>query len=707
MCEHRVDQLYRKMKKVMSERRLRVAQHCRSKTLCNALRLSIPCFTVLFTAVVYAQEVTFKEVSEGSDATTQNPAVQNPATSLELNDRYSAQRAAYVELKQQVIDGDFAGVQRRRDILDGYPLEFYFDYLVLRHQINRHNNPLKLQGSVADYQRRYKDRRLHRRLLGVMKNRLVTLGHWKSYALIAGLDNAPIHPCDDLLAKVKNGSLARADKASILLWATPSKHTKNCEQAFAKLVQNPSDVSTRALWQRTVALLLQGNNFEINKLLPFFGQRDRKTVRTWLEGLDDPEAALRQPATQGKTPHHREVATFLLRRWARNDLVAASEFWQANGKLFGFSSEEVAVVGSKYAVLAAKRRMPESADLLAAAASDRAVRYWRVRVALLEQNWKLALQAMDLLTMAEKQSARWQYWRARVLTELGRATEADSIYQALAGQFDYYGFLAADQLAVPYNIVLDAPQANSEAIQELADHPDIVRAIEFFLTGTGWEGRRLWNAVLASKEKEHHVAAALLAMSVNWVDRALASMELSEEKKALDVLFPTPYQSSVAQLASHHSVASELIYGVMKQESAFIPDIKSSAGAVGLMQLMPPTARDMGKKLGVNVPGWKLTNSELNLRLGVTYLRHVLDRFGKNTVLATAAYNAGPHRVSQWISDRTIPADIWVETIPFDETRRYVRAVLFNTTVSEWRIQKGTGTLTRLRQRMPDVLPLG
>jgi len=143
----------------------------------------------------------------------------------------------------------------------------------------------------------------------------------------------------------------------------------------------------------------------------------------------------------------------------------------------------------------------------------------------------------------------------------------------------------------------------------------------------------------------------------------------------------------------------------MKQESAFIPDIKSSAGAVGLMQLMPPTARDMGRKIGMKVPSWKLTNSELNLRLGVTYLKHVLDRFGKNTVLATAAYNAGPHRVSQWITDRTMPADIWVETIPFDETRRYVKSVLFNATVSEWRMQKGK--LTRLRQRMPDVLPLG
>ena len=684
----------------MSERRFHVAQRFGSKALRRVLRLVIPCFTLTFTMAVYSQEVTFNEVSRGSDTAT-----LDNTTSSEMFDRYSDQRAVYVGLKQQIIDGNFADVERQRGLLNGYPLEFYFDYLILRNRISRHNNPLQLQTSIADYQRRYKDERLHRRLLGVMKNRLVELGHWKSYASIASLDNAPVHPCDDLLARVKNSSLERADKASVLLWSTPARHTKNCDQAFARLVQNPSDVSTRALWQRTVALLLQGNNLEINKLLPFFGRRDRETVQTWVKGLEDPEAALRNSTAQGKTPHHRKVATFLLRRWARKDLVAASEFWKVSGEQFGFSSTEVAAVGSKYAVLAAKRRMPESADLLAAAASDRAVRYWRVRVALLEQNWTAVLKALDLLMTKEQQSSRWQYWRGRALAELGRGSEADSIYQSLAGHFDYFGFLAADQLAVPYNIVLDAPQANSQALQELSNHPDIVRAVEFFLTGTGWEGRRLWNEALKSKGKEYYVAAARLAMSVNWVDRALASMELSEEKKALDVLFPTPYQSSVAQLANHHSVDSELIYGVMKQESAFIPDIKSSAGAVGLMQLMLPTARDMGKKLGVKVPGWKLTNSELNLRLGVTYLRHVLDRFGKNTVLATAAYNAGPHRVSQWIADRTMPADIWVETIPFDETRRYVKAVLFNTTVSEWRMQKGS--LTRLRQRMPDVLPLG
>ena len=652
-------------------------------------------FASFMSQMALSQEVTFIEQSSLPDT----------AAASKLLHRHASQRAVYIELKQSVVSGDTAVVESRRSELNGYPLEFYFDYLLLRQRIGSHKNPSKLLDVIAAYQRRYENTASHRRLLGAMKNRLAALGDWKGYAVIAKQDAAPVHPCDDLLARVKNARLKRADDSAKALWAQPARHTANCDTAFATLIQNPSDVSTRALWQRTVALLLQGNQLKINQLLPFFGQRDSKTVLAWVSGLEDPKAALNSPVAQGKTPHHRKVSTFLLRRWAREDLVAASAFWQTNGQRFGFSEKEVASVGGKHAVLAAKRRMPESASLLGSAAADQPVRFWRVRVALLEQNWQRAFQSLNALTVTEQQSSVWKYWRARVLAQLGRDGEADKIYRSLANSFDYYGFLAADQLSMPYNIAAEKPQASTQALQELQNLPEIERAIEFFLTGTGWEGRKLWNAVLKSKGKDYYVAAARVAMSVNWVDRALAAMELSQEKKALDVLFPTPYQNSVAQLADNHSVARELIYGVMKQESAFIPDIKSSAGAVGLMQLMLPTAKDMGRKIGVSVPGWKLTDSELNLRLGVTYLKHVLDRFGKNTVLATAAYNAGPHRVSQWIADRTIPADLWVETIPFDETRRYVKAVLFNTTVSEWRMQKGT--LTRLRQRMPDVFPLG
>ena len=182
-------------------------------------------------------------------------------------------------------------------------------------------------------------------------------------------------------------------------------------------------------------------------------------------------------------------------------------------------------------------------------------------------------------------------------------------------------------------------------------------------------------------------------------------MRKTNQKSALAYLFPTPHRETVRQTAALNSVPEALVYGVMRQESGYISDVRSPAGAVGLMQLMPATAKDMGKKLGVAAPRWKLIDGELNIRLGVRYLNFVLRRFDENVALAAAAYNAGPHRVKKWVNGDALPADLWVETIPFDETRDYVKGVLFNMTVSDWRMQNSKQT--RLRARMPDVLPLG
>jgi len=620
------------------------------------------------------------------------------ANSVPFSERYNEQRQIFLDLTEMLRSGEVADVAARNDELEGYPLKEYFDYLLLRKQIGMASVPADFLDQAA---RLKEDRRLHRRLLGAIKDRSVELSRWQDYKRASVGENVPVHPCDDLLAGFKNGSPKRFNKASRDLWTDVDRHTKNCDAAFSSLLSAVPDVPTAALWRRTVALIVRGKLDAARQLLKYFNRRDGRVVRAWIDSSDQPEELLPSAAMRGDSIHHREIATLLLRRWARKDLLAATEFWRTGAKRFGFSDDSIQQTLAKYAVLSAKRGMPEANSLLASVVANRDVRYWRVRLALRDRDWKRCVARLDELTDKEQSEARWQYWRARCVEAQGFQADATRIYKSIAGEFEYYGFLAADKLRQDYRIETTAPLVDEAELQQLKKSPAIAKAVEYFLVDLPWEGRREWNRAMKSSSKARFLAAAYLAESVGWHDRALDAANTAGESGVLALLFPAAHQSHVREMANRFSVPREFVYGVMRQESRFISDIKSPAGAVGLMQLMPATAKQMGKSLGVKAPAWRLIESELNIQLGTSYLNHVLGRFDNNIALAAAAYNAGPSRVKKWIADRPESIDLWVETIPFDETRAYVQAVLFNTVVSEWLLRDGS--VTRISDRTSEL----
>ena len=613
-----------------------------------------------------------------------------------VEQRYSDQREVFQELTGLLQSGELTKAISRRDELDGYPLTDYFDYLVLRKQIEQSSKPADLLGQIAKQNR---DKRLQRRLLGVVKNRSVKLNRWQDYNLAWAYDNAPNHPCDDLLAGYINGHPKRFEKQTRELWADVDRHTPNCDKAFSMLLEEVKDVPTAALWRRTVALIKRGKLESAESLLKYFNSRDAKIVRAWIDGYKDPAKALQSQSIQGQTVYHREIAELFLRRWRRDDLPAALEYWRSNAKSFGFSKKDINESVAKYTVLAAKRGLPESLELLKRAPEDRDVRYWNVRLALRDRNWQRCLAAIDQLTEEEQLMPRWQYWRARCLDAQGFQAAADRIYQNIAGDFEYYGFLAADKLSQDYAI--ETSTTGTPDIHELKDDPRIGKALEYFFIDLPWEGRSEWNRALKGASKKQFMAAAQLAGDVGWYDRMMSAAFQAGATDTLRWRFPQAYEIDVRRYADHYNIPSEFVYGVMRRESRFKADVKSPAGAVGLMQLMPATAKQMGKQIGVEAPAWRLIDSKLNIRLGVRYLDHVLDRFNNNFAYAAAAYNAGPSRVKAWVADRPFETDLWVETIPFDETRAYVQAVLFNTVVSEWLVKDGS--VTRLADRMDNI----
>lgn len=613
----------------------------------------------------------------------------------QVEDRYSGKRKIFQELVDQIEAGQTDSALARRDQLQGYPLLEYFDYLVLRQQIKGSSEPASLLDRVSGIN---EDSRLQRRLLGAMKNRSVTLGRWQDYNLVQAHDNAPVHPCDDLLSGYNNGKAKQFVETTRDLWADVDRHTANCDKAFAQLLGAVSDVPTAALWHRTVALIKRGDLDTVTDLLKYFNSHDRKLVQSWIKGYKNPADALRSQSSRGATVHHKAIAEMLLNRWARNDLPAAIEFWRDNAKHFGFSEADTRDKIASYSVLAVKRGIPQAAALLNSASATRDVRYWRVRIALQNSDWQHCIDALDQLTAEEQNMPRWRYWRARCLESQGFQSAADRIYEGIAGAFEYYGFLAADRLSQSYRIKASALPEVANELHQLKDQVQITQALEYFFADLPWEGRRKWNRVLKGASEQTKLAAAQLAHSVGWYDRAVVAAYNANANRALQWLFPQAYKAEVDRYIDYYDVPEEFVYGVMRRESRFTSDVKSPAGAVGLMQLMPATAKEMGQQIGVKAPAWRLTDSQLNIRLGIRYLDHVFGRFDNNLAYAAAAYNAGPSRVKKWLADRPVAADIWVETIPFDETRAYVKAVLFNTVVSEWLMRDGR--VTRLQNRM-------
>ena len=247
--------------------------------------------------------------------------------------------------------------------------------------------------------------------------------------------------------------------------------------------------------------------------------------------------------------------------------------------------------------------------------------------------------------------------------------------------------------------------ADESRIKRLADDEALRRAHELFMVGLLGRARTHWERAIKALSREDQVQAALLAHRWGWHSRSISTASRAGLLNDLELRYPLPGLQWNRQLAVDQRVDQPFALGVTRSESLFMPDVRSSAGAVGLMQLMPATGRLMARSLNLPYRGLAtLTDPDMNVRLGTAYLGQMLDRFAENRVLATAAYNAGPNRVERWLPDAQLSADAWMDSIPFTETRKYVRRVLESQTIVHWRL---TGQVIPVSTMMPPVYPAG
>jgi len=633
---------------------------------------------------------------------------------------YDAERLAFWEAKQALEDGNLRVYQQLLEQLQDYPLLGYLRYEYLRTRLDKSPD-----SEIQDFLARYGDSPIGVRLHEARLNMLAGAGRWDTY-----LQEYPKHPpgntvlqCYALEASLRTSGSETPSSEWLDevqgLWLVGKSLPAQCDPLF-KILRRNGRLTSELVWQR-IRLAMDNRQLSLaQSLASDLDKQDRAWVTRWQRMHKDPEQMLEHPDLTGDGPKAREIVLYGMKRLARDDAQAAASQWERLKDAYPFSEAEQAAAQREIALRAALQRQPEALEWLAAlqpAQLDDTVRQWRIKAALAKQDWNTALNWIEALPNEERDKEQWRYWRARAL-EQGAATKApndapqgsgapeisaEQIYSELASQRSYYGFLAADRLGRSYEITHKPTPMTETEFRDFMSRPGMVRARELYELGMITEARREWDYFVAAADSRQRQLAAVVAHRWGWHDRAIIASAKANYFDDLEVRFPVLFRDQVLASAETQGLDPAWIYGVMRQESAFSVDARSSAGALGLMQLMPATGKHTAQLLNTPLRGTsELLDADKNIQLGSAYLRQVLDENSSDVIRATASYNAGPQRVKQWLPSASMPADIWVENVPFTETRNYIQQVMTYATIFYQRLGR---EIVPLKKRMQDISP--
>jgi soluble lytic murein transglycosylase len=488
------------------------------------------------------------------------------------------------------------------------------------------------------------------------------------------------------------------------IWSLGASQPPACEPLFSLLAVS-SQLTPDLIWQRFELALTEDRVPLADYLRRLLDGNERKLADVWIKMHRQPKLIRENPLLDENDPRLGRLFVHAVERLARTDLDLAVRIWDAKKQHPLLDSRTVQRIERKLALALAYNRKPDAYRRLTQLPdSDKEVREWKVRAALLEQDWRHVDEALAGLTPEELKEARWQYWQARSLAAGGNQADAENLYLKLAEDRSFYGFLAADAAAKPYRLSDKPVDPAANDIDALAAETGFQAAFELRYLNRPLEAERQWWHAVKKLSKERLAAAAKLAQSRHWDPIAIKTLAKAGYWDDLVLRFPLGYMPQVQNNADRYRLGPAMVLGLMRQESMLDSNALSSAGARGLMQLMPKTGRQIARELK---EPWSsetsLFDPDVNISYGTYYYKSLLNRYNGHAALATAAYNAGPARVAKWLPQgEAMAADIWIETIPYKETRKYVISVLSYIIIYQHRIREGA---LKMKDFMTDIPP--
>ncbi|KAA9131310.1 transglycosylase SLT domain-containing protein [Marinihelvus fidelis] len=610
-----------------------------------------------------------------------------------------AQRALFMQAWQSARAGDRSTFDAAGERLSDYILYPYWQY-----EDFRYRRAVADPDEVAAFLDAHEDWAFVTALRRSWLRALGERGHWaalRRYGATADTDeNRCYHARARLAENDTTGLLAQARD----LWAVGHSQPDACDPLFAWMMKQ-GGVDAELAWTRINRAMAEGNASLTAYLARFLAPADQAWLDRWRQLDRTRYRGLDKAAAWPDTPVTRQITDTSLRKLLRRDPAEAMRVFTALDGHFNWGDQARGDLMREIALMATVDLDPGARAFIEqvpdAHVDDQLTQWW-ARLLLAQSDWPALLQVIERMAPETADDDRWRYWKGHALASLDEGDRAETIFSSLARETNYYAFLAADALRWPYTICEIPPVVPDDVAGAVAGRNDIRRALELHRVDLENWARAEWGRSMRRLDVEELRAAAAVARGEGWYDRAIFALGDSGDLRWYEWRFPVMFEEPVLESARRERLDAAWVYGIMRSESAMMESARSSANALGLMQVTPATASTLSRKHGIGYrSSAQLLDGPTNIRFGTTYLRDLLDDYADNPVLVSGAYNAGPGAVDRWLKSRPKGnAAAWVETLPYYETRDYIPRVLAFTTIYEWRLGQ---PVRRVSARMPDI----
>ncbi len=607
----------------------------------------------------------------------------------QANTGLEQQRLLYAQAKKAMDTGNPSVYLSNQKKLRSYPLTPYLTLAELKLRLAKsHTDEVEkflLEHGDLPQIRMFKLEWL--RMLAKQGNWTVFVKHYSPELNLVELD------CWFAQAQLQQGQQQAAFQTAEKLWLSSESRPNACDPVFD--AWNKAGLRTaNKVWAR-LALAVEARNYGLAKFLSKEHPNSAK-AQLFIDVAQKPSLIKDKQKFAERSKENNAIVSIGLRRLFREEADNTLELLTHYGKQLNFSNEEKAKVARDIGVILAKRFDPRALEVIRdwdPQLTDELVAQWNARLLLRIGKWNEAEQSISSLSTELADTNRWRYWQIRS-KQITRPLEPAPVseFQSLAKERDFYGFMAADRSKSSYSLNNMPVNVPPKTLSKVRNSKAIQRAYELHALGDFAASQREWQHASRLFSQEELQAQAKLAIELDWFNPAIRTLAQAQYWDDLDIRFPLAYQANLVSAAQQQGIHPSWAYAITRQESAFMPTVRSHAGAMGLMQLMPGTAKETARRYNIPLSSpQQALNPDTNIQLGTAYLNQMMKQFNGNRILATAAYNAGPGRVRQWLKNAEyLPYDVWIETIPFDETRQYVQNVLTYSVIYGEKLQTPT-----------------